>query len=153
MAPGILNKLVQHLSLYLKYIWNKVNFPSARITFDRLQLSVISHPTLSLQPPRPSAAALFVGSVFIGHCSDLLLLADIALVLCQLPPLCCFLELQEGSLKHKDRNTYLIEHKTLVELGIFCVILVFFRCGKNMDIQGLENSLLSFCKFCEPQKF
>ncbi len=36
MALGLLNMMVPHLALYLRYWWNKVNFSSARITFDRL---------------------------------------------------------------------------------------------------------------------
>ena len=38
MAPGVLNTMVQHLSLYLTYWWNRVNFSSARITFDKLYI-------------------------------------------------------------------------------------------------------------------
>ena len=41
MALGVLNTMIPHLCLYLRYRWNKVNFScfsSARITFDRLLL-------------------------------------------------------------------------------------------------------------------
>ena len=43
MALGILNTMVLHLWLYLRYWWNGVHFPSAVITFDRLyQVNITS---------------------------------------------------------------------------------------------------------------
>ncbi len=45
MAPGILNAMVRHLWLYLRYWWNEIDFSSAMITFDRLYQFCFSHIT------------------------------------------------------------------------------------------------------------
>ncbi len=50
MAPSILSTMLRHLCLYLTYLWNKVNFSSAVITFDRLYMPL----NLSTSPQCPS---------------------------------------------------------------------------------------------------